>query len=66
MRGFENVLYGMHEKAGGQIVVGTQAQRDVWRAAMEPIYPKIVEETGGTSKAFFAALEAGRKACSKQ
>ena len=65
VRGFENVLYGMHEKAGGQIVVGTQAQRDAWRAAMEPIYPKIVEETGGTSKAFFATLEAGRKACAR-
>ena len=65
VRGFENVLYGMHEKAGGQIVVGTQEQRDVWRAALESIYPKIVDETGGTAKAFFATMEAGRKACTK-
>ena len=65
VRGFENVLYGMHEKAGGQIVVATQEQRDAWRKALEPIYTKIVDETGGTSKAFFASMEAGRKACAK-
>lgn len=65
IRGFENVLYGMHEKGGGQIVVATQEQRDAWRKAVEPIFPKIVEETGGTSKTFFAAMEAGRKACAK-
>ncbi len=65
VRGFEKVLYGMHEKAGGQIVTGTQAQRDAWRTAMEPIYPKIVDETGGSAKAFYAAMEAGRQACAK-
>ena len=65
IRGFENVLYGMHEKAGGQIVLGTQEQRDLWRAVLDPVYPKIVDETGGTSKAFFAAMEAGRKTCAK-
>ncbi len=65
VRGFENVLYGMHEKAGGQIVNATQAQRDAWRSAMEPIYPKIVDETGGSAKAFYSAMEAGRQACAK-
>jgi hypothetical protein len=65
VRGFENVLYGMHEKAGGQIVVATQEQRDVWRKAMEPVYPQIVKETGGDSTAFFTAMENGRKACVK-
>ncbi len=65
VRGFENVLYGMHEKAGGQIVSATQAQRDAWRTAMEPIYPKIVDETGGSAKAFYTAMEAGRQACAK-
>jgi TRAP-type transport system periplasmic protein len=65
IRGFEGVLYGMHEKAGGQIVTATQEQRDAWRATVEPIYSKIVDETGGTAKTFFAALEAGRKACAK-
>ena len=65
VRGFEATLYGLHEKAGGQIVNVTQEQRDAWRHALDPIYSKIVEETGGTSKSFFAALEAGRKACAK-
>jgi len=32
---------------------------------VEPIYPQIVKETGGSAEAFYAALEAGRKACSK-
>lgn len=65
VRGFESVLYGMHEKAGGQVVVATQEQRDAWRKVVEPIYPQIVKETGGTAEAFYAAMEAGRKACSK-
>ena len=65
IRGFEGVLYGMHEKAGGQIVVATQEQRDVWRKALEPVYPQVVKEVGNTADAFFAAMENGRKACTK-
>jgi TRAP-type C4-dicarboxylate transport system substrate-binding protein len=65
VRGFEATLFGMHEKAGGQIVIATQEQRDVWRKAMEPVYPQIVKETGGESGAFYQAMEAGRKACAK-
>jgi TRAP-type C4-dicarboxylate transport system substrate-binding protein len=65
VRGFESVLYGMHEKAGGQVLVATQEQRDAWRKVVEPIYPQIVKETGGSAEAFYAALEAGRKACTK-
>ena len=65
VRGFESVLYGMHEKAGGQIVVATQEQRDVWRKALEPVYPQIVKETGGDAAGFYAAMETGRKACAK-
>ena len=34
IRSFEGVLYGMHEKAGGQIVTVTQDQRDAWRQAV--------------------------------
>ncbi len=65
VRGFENVLYGMHEKAGGQIVTVTQEQRDVWRKAVESMYPQLVKETGGGAEAFFALMESGRKACAK-
>lgn len=65
VRGFENVLFGMHEKAGGQIHTITPAQRADWRKAMEPVYPQIVKETGGAADSFFVAMEAGRKACTK-
>lgn len=65
VRGFENTLYGMHEKAGGQIVTVTPEQRSVWRKQLESVYPQIVKETGGESEKFFATMEAGRKACAK-
>ena len=65
VRGFENTLFGMHEKAGGQSFILTPEQRADWRKAMTPVYPQIVKETGGTSETFFAAMEAGRKACTK-
>jgi TRAP-type C4-dicarboxylate transport system substrate-binding protein len=65
VRGFESTLFGMHEKAGGQIVVATQEQRELWRKATEPLYPQIVKETGGDAAAFFQAMEAGRKSCAK-
>lgn len=65
VRGFENVLFGMHEKAGGQIVVATAEQRAVWRKAMEPVYPQIVKETSSGADGFFRVMEGGRKACEK-
>ena len=65
VRGFENTLFGMHEKAGGQAVTLTPEQRTAWRKALEPVYPQIVKETGGDSVSFFAQMEAGVKACSK-
>ncbi len=66
VRGFENTLFGMNEKAGGQTVNLTPEQRAHWRKVMLPVFPRIVEETGGSSKAFFAAMEAGREACTKK
>ena len=65
VRGFESVLYGMHEKAGGQIVVLTPEQRAAWRKATEPIYPQVAKEVGGDGDKVFAAMEAGIKACAK-
>ena len=63
--GFENVLYGMHEKAGGQTVTLTPEQRDTWRKAMEPNLPVLVAEIGGSAKALQTTIDAGRKACPK-
>ena len=48
-----------------EVVDATQEQRDAWRKSMEPVYPQIVKETGGDAAAFYAAMEAGRKACAK-
>lgn len=62
---FEKVLYGMHEKAGGQIVDITPEQRDAWMKALEPYQAALVGEVGGSAKAMAAAIEAGRKACPK-
>ncbi len=65
VRGFEETLWGMMEKSGGQISKPTPEQRAAWRKATEPVYAQIVKETGGEAGAFFAAMEAGRKACAK-
>ncbi len=65
VRGFENTLFGMHEKAGGQAITLTPEQRAEWRKAMASVYPQIVKETGGDPAAFFAQMEAGLKACNK-
>jgi TRAP-type C4-dicarboxylate transport system substrate-binding protein len=65
VRGFEGTLFGMVEKSGGQVVAATPEQRDAWRKVMEPVYPQIVKETGGEAAGFYAAMEAGRKACAK-
>jgi TRAP-type C4-dicarboxylate transport system substrate-binding protein len=65
VRGFEDTLWGMMKQGGGQVVDATQEQRDVWRKAMEPVYPQIVKETGGDAAGFYAVMEAGRKACAK-
>lgn len=63
--GFEKVLYGMHEKAGGQIADITPEQHEAWVKALEPYHAKLVGEVGGNAKAMAAAIEAGRKACPK-
>ena len=65
IRGFENTLYGMMEKAGGQVAVLTAEQREVWRKTLEPNHAKVVDDLGAGGKAYFAAMEAGRKACTK-
>jgi TRAP-type C4-dicarboxylate transport system substrate-binding protein len=63
IRGFEDVLRGMHEKGGGTIVKATPEQRNEFRKVMEASWPKMVKEVGGDSERFFQVMEAGRKAC---
>lgn len=66
IRGFEETLRQMHVKAGGTVVPVTPAQRDEWRKALQPAWPKMVEEVGGNAKKFFQTMEAGRTACEKR
>ena len=62
---FEAVLYGMHDKAGGQTVTLTAEQREVWRKTLEPNLPVLVNDIGGSAKALYALIDAGRKTCPK-
>ena len=66
IRGFEQTLRDMHVKAGGQVVNLTAAQRDEWRKALQPAWPKMVKEVGGDAEKFFKTMEAGRMACEKK
>lgn len=66
IRGFEETLRGMHVKAGGQVVQPTAAQREEWRKALQPAWPKMVKEVGGEAEKFFKTMEAGRAACEKR
>ena len=63
IRGFEDVLRGMHEKAGGTIVKATPEQREEFRKVMTATWPKMVKEVGGESERLYQQMEAGRKAC---
>jgi TRAP-type C4-dicarboxylate transport system substrate-binding protein len=65
VRGFEEKILEMHKAGGGQVVAMTDAQRDVWRMAIEPQFAKIVADVGGESAKLIAAVEAGLKTCRK-
>ncbi len=66
IRGFETVLRDMHVKAGGTIATPTPEQRELWRKALQPAWPKMVQEIGGEAAGFFKLMEAGRAACEKK
>jgi TRAP-type C4-dicarboxylate transport system substrate-binding protein len=66
IRDFEGRIRGMHEKAGGQVVQLTPEQRDEWRKAVAPMWPKMVRDAGPGGPKFFEQMEAGRKACEKR
>lgn len=66
IRGFEQVLHGMHVKAGGTIVTPTPEQRELWRKALQPAWPKMVQDVGGEAPAFYKEMEAARAACDKK
>lgn len=66
IRGFEQVLRDMHVKAGGTIATPTPEQRELWRKALQPAWPKMVQDVGGEAPAFYKEMEAARAACDKK
>jgi len=66
IRGFEATLRDMHVKAGGTIATPTPEQRELWRKALEPAWPKMVQEVGGDAPAFYKQMEAARASCEKK
>lgn len=66
IRGFEETLYGMHVKGGGQMVKPTAEQREEWRNSLTKEWPRMVKELGGDSQTLFSRMEAGRKSCEKK
>ncbi len=66
IRGFEDVLRDMHVKAGGTIATPTTEQRELWRKALQPAWPKMVQEVGGEAPAFYKEMETARAACDKK
>ena len=55
----------MFEKGGGTVVNLTPEQRAVWLTTLAPNQQRIADEIGGSAKQMLAAMEAGRKACTK-
>jgi TRAP-type C4-dicarboxylate transport system substrate-binding protein len=65
IREFEGKLREKHKAEGGTLVELTAEQRAVWRKGIESSWPKMVEAVGGESGAYWQAIQAGIKACSK-
>lgn len=65
VRGFEEKILEMHKTGGGQVVAMSEAQRDVWRKAIEPQFEKIVADVGGDSKKLYGLMAEALKTCRK-
>lgn len=65
VRGFEDKILEMHKQGGGQVVPMSDAQREVWRKAMEPQFQKIVTDVGGDSARLWGLVQDALKTCRK-
>ena len=63
VRAQEQQMLQAHVQGGGQLVEPTPAQREAFRRALAPSWPRMVEEAGPEGARFFERMEAGRKAC---
>ncbi len=53
----------MHVKGGGTVVDVTPAEREQWRAKIQPVWPTMVKEIGPEGEALFKQVEAGKGQC---
>lgn len=65
VRDFQAQMRQAHVTGGGQLVEIGAAGRDAFRRVMEPVWPNMVATAGPEGPNFFAAMDAGRKACAK-
>lgn len=65
VRGFEAKILEMHKQGGGEVVPMSDAQREVWRKAMEPQFQKIVADVGGDSARLWGLVQDALKTCRK-
>lgn len=65
VREFQAQMRQAHVKGGGQLVELDAAQRDAYRRVLEPLWPRMVAESGPQAASFFAAMDASRKGCAK-
>jgi TRAP-type transport system periplasmic protein len=66
VRDHEAAVRAQHVRNGGQVVELTQEQRDAWRAAVAPLWPKMVENAGPDGPKFYKMMEEARKQCEKR
>jgi TRAP-type C4-dicarboxylate transport system substrate-binding protein len=66
VRDFEQVMRNVHERGGGQIVQLTPEQREAWRKASAPLWPKWMEDIGPGGPKMAEQMEAARKVCAAQ
>jgi len=63
VRGFQEQMLRQHVQGGGQLVDASAEQRDAFRRALAPSWPRMVEEAGPEGPRFFEKMEARRKSC---
>jgi TRAP-type C4-dicarboxylate transport system substrate-binding protein len=63
VREFERRMLAAHEQGGGRTVALSPQQVEAFRTAVTPLWPRMVAEAGPEGPAFFAQIEAARKAC---
>lgn len=63
VRAYQQQVIEAHLKGGGQVLEPTAPQREAFRQAIAPHYPRMVEAAGPDGPAFYALMEAARQAC---